>query len=117
MSETREVARRIRLPFPCGCLESHSAPDGLMVIEEHTCDTHLAIDKALQAERERATRVDDDLVFKVLTAARDTALSYDAISGERSGANSVRFAVQDVFTKSGFDLNAIAAIREGKPPE
>jgi hypothetical protein len=72
-----------------------------------------AIDKALQAERERATKVDNDLVFNVLAAARDRALSYDAISGERSGANSVRFAIQDVFTEGGFNLKRLPLSEKG----
>ena len=51
--ETREIARSIELPFPCGCLVQHAAPNGFKV-SEHTCNTHDAIDRALVAERERA---------------------------------------------------------------
>jgi hypothetical protein len=46
-STTEEVTRAIQLPFPCGCIEQHSAPNGFAV-EEYTCDTHVAINSALQ---------------------------------------------------------------------
>lgn len=53
---TVQVARSIQLPFPCGCLDEHSAPNGFKV-GEHTCETHrgiaAALTKAIADERER----------------------------------------------------------------
>jgi hypothetical protein len=52
----REGAKQIQMPFPCGCQQHHSAPNGFTV-EEYTCETHLAIasftENQVKAERER----------------------------------------------------------------
>jgi hypothetical protein len=64
--------------------------------------------KRRQAHTDAAiASVKQALAWKVLTAARDTALSYDGLSGERTGANSVRFAIQRALAECGVDLDAI----------
>lgn len=44
-------ARSIQFPFPCGCLERHSAKG--ITVEEFTCDTHLAIAALLTTRKEK----------------------------------------------------------------
>lgn len=52
--EHREQARKIRLPFPCGCLDAHQG--GGVVVEEYTCETHHAITTYANQRAEQSWR-------------------------------------------------------------